>query len=67
MSPSELRIAQEKNNLSIVLTEMSSKLPWWSRGRHYRSVFIHKITGSKPTVSTNIKVNFSVQNVTIFI
>jgi hypothetical protein len=30
--PHELSIAQEKNNLSIVLTENVCWLSWWSRG-----------------------------------
>jgi hypothetical protein len=43
MNPSELPIAQKKNNLSIVLTEMSAGCPG---GLEQTS--IHKISGSKP-------------------
>jgi hypothetical protein len=43
----------------MVPTEMTAELPWWSRG-------LHKVPGSSPTVSTNIKVIFSVQNVSVF-
>jgi hypothetical protein len=30
--PHELPMAQERNNLSLVLTEMSAGCPGWSRG-----------------------------------
>jgi hypothetical protein len=66
MSPSELPIAQEKTNLSTVLTEMSAGCPdslevstadQCSQDLRFKTNHLHQ----------HIKVNFSLQNVTIFI
>jgi hypothetical protein len=66
MSPTELPTAQHKNNLSSVLTEMSAGCPGglevstadqYSQNPRFKTHPLH----------WHIKVNFLVQNVTIFI